>query len=180
MITLVCDYLEFGWPVGYVSDSPPVSQWCNHQGALLFPEAIDKNLQMECSYGAVLGSFRSNPFTRDVVSSPLNSIPKSGSELRIIVDLNWPLDSSVTDGIPAKQYLRVDSELIYPTVHDVAACILALGPGCLLFKRDLKCAYRLFPVDPGDYHLLAYAWRDQMYFDTVLPMGLWSAGMACQ
>ena len=62
-------------------------------------------------------------------------------------------------------------------VDDVAAYILVLGPSCLLLKQDLKLAYRQFPVDLGDYHLV-YSWQDQLYFDTVLPMGL--SAMACQ
>ena len=96
------------------------------------------------------------------------------------MDLSWPIGSSVNDGIPSEQYLGVDFQLVYPTVDDVSAHILALGPGCLLFKWDLKHAYRQFPVDPGDYHLLSYSWRDQMFFDMVLPMVLRSAAMACQ
>ena len=36
--------------------------------------------------------------------------------------------------------------------------VISLGPGCLLCKRDLKKAYRQFPVDPEDYHLLGYTW----------------------
>lgn len=57
---------------------------------------------------------------------------------------------------------------------------MATGRGCLLYKWDLKKAYRQFPVDPRDYHLLSYNWQDEFYFDTVLTMGLCSAAMACQ
>ena len=58
--------------------------------------------------------------------------------------------------------------------------VISLGPGCLLYKRDLKKAYRQFQVDPKDYYLLGYTWDNQFYFDTVLTMGLRSAAMACQ
>lgn len=70
--------------------------------------------------------------------------------------------------------------LTYPTDDDIAARIVQLGPGCLLFKCDLKRAYRQLPLDPFDYPLLGYAWRDQLFFDVQLPMGLRSAAMACQ
>ena len=63
--------------------------------------------------------------------------------------------------------------LTYPTVHDITDRIIQLGPGCLLFKRDLKRAYRQLPVDPFDYPLLGYSC-------VRLPMGLRSAAMACQ
>ena len=49
-----------------------------------------------------------------------------------------------------------------------------------LYKRDLKRAYRQFPVDPLDYPLLGYCLKHSLYFDLVLPMGLRSAAMACQ
>ena len=70
--------------------------------------------------------------------------------------------------------------LTYPTVDDIADRIVQLGTGCLLFKRDLKRAYGQLPVDPFDYPLLGYSWRDSLYFDVRLPMGLRSAAMACQ
>jgi len=77
-------------------------------------------------------------------------------------------------------YLGEEFHLSYPTVDMIAERIAHYGKGCLLFKRDLKRAYRQFPVDPGDYHLLGYRWKDHLYFDTVLPMGLRMAAMACQ
>ena len=50
----------------------------------------------------------------------------------------------------------------------------------MLFKADLKRAYRQVPVDPKDYRFLAFLWRGKLYFDTVFPFGLRPAGMACQ
>ena len=57
----------------------------------------------------------------------------------------------------------------------IADRVALLGRGCLLFKRDLKRAYRQFPIDPFDYPLLRYWWNDALYFDVVLPMGLKTA-----
>ena len=37
-----------------------------------------------------------------------------------------------------------------------------------------------WPVDPFDYPLLGYSWRDKLFFDVRLPMGLRSAAMAYQ
>ena len=50
----------------------------------------------------------------------------------------------------------------------------------LVFKKDLKCAYRQIPVDPHDYHLLGLTVANDFYFHTRLPFGLRSATMACQ
>ena len=95
-------------------------------------------------------------------------------------DLSRPVGSSVNDDIPSGIYLDQEFELVYPTVDLIADRVAALGSGCLLFKRDLKRAYRQFPVDARDYPLLGYHWNGHFYFDVVLPMGLRTAAMACQ
>lgn len=179
----ICDFLEYGWPVGYDYSTHgfPVSQLRNHQGALSFPDVIDSYLLNEKRMNAVIGPFESNPFSSPVALSPLNSVPKQDStDRRIIVDLSWPTATSVNDGISSSSYLGEEISLTYPTVDCIASLIWSEGPGCLLYKRDLKRAYRQFPVDPLDYPLLGYCWKHALYFDVVLPMGLRSAAMACQ
>jgi hypothetical protein len=57
--------------------------------------------------------------------------------------------------------------------------ILEAGQGALIYKRDLRQAYRQFPIDPSDYYLLGYFWEDHYYVDTVLAMGQRNAGFAC-
>ena len=54
------------------------------------------------------------------------------------------------------------------------------GPGWLVFKKDLKRAYRQIPVDPHDYHLRGMCIEGQFYFHTVMPFGLRSATLAYQ
>ena len=49
-----------------------------------------------------------------------------------------------------------------------------------MYKRDLKRAYRQFPVDPGDIHLLGYYWRNKLFFDQCLPFGLRTSAFCCQ
>jgi len=65
-------------------------------------------------------------------------------------DLSWPVGSSANDGIPSGIYLDQEFQLVYPTVDLFADCMASLSSGCLLFKHDLKQAYRQFPVDPHD------------------------------
>ena len=109
-----------------------------------------------------------------IALSPLNSVPNPDSdERRFILDLSWAAASSVNDRISKDLFLGEPVSLTYPTVHDITDRIIQLGPGCLLFKRDLKRAYRQLPVDPFDYPLLGYSC-------VRLPMGLRSAAMACQ
>lgn len=153
----------------------------NHKGATDFPSAVDSYLSVELDRGAVIGPFASNPFSRPIMVSPLNSVPKPNtSERRMILDLSWPTGSSINDAIPDRIYLSQPYSLVYPTIDTIADRVAFLGRGCLLFKRDLKRAYRQFPIDPFDYPLLGYQWDSNLSFDVVLPMGLKTAAMACQ
>lgn len=179
---VVCDYLEFGWPIGYAYHGVlPSSDPRNHKGALAFPSAVDSYLSTELALGSICGLFARNPFMAPIALSLLNSVPKPDTdERRFILDLSWPAGSSVNDGISKHLFLGEPVSLTYPTVDDIADRITQLGPGCLLFKRDLKRAYRQLPVDPFEYPLLGYSWRDKLFFDIRLPMGLRSAATACQ
>ena len=112
----------------------------------------------EIARHAVFGPFTHNPFSCPVAVSPLNSVPKPDTkERRIILDLSWPAGSSVDAGIPTGLCLAKEFALVYLTVDVIADRVAALGPGCLLFKRDLRRAYRQFPLDHYDYPLLGYS-----------------------
>ncbi|KAK3749705.1 hypothetical protein QZH41_014981 [Actinostola sp. cb2023] len=96
------------------------------------------------------------------------------------MDLSFPHSTSVNDGIPSDQFLGEPFKLTYPTIRTLMDIIRDHGQGCLLYKLDLRRAYRQLPVDPHDYHLLGFWWRDSYYVDTRLPFGLRSAPQACQ
>ncbi|XP_048586681.1 uncharacterized protein LOC116621133 isoform X1 [Nematostella vectensis] len=178
---MICDFLEFGWPVGFTGDTVPIFDARTHRGALNFATQVSEHLQREVSLGRVAGPFTDPPFGGGFVTSPLNTVPKRDSEeRRVIVDLSWPKGGSVNDGIPCDSFLGDPFVTCYPTIDDIVEAIVQFGPGCFLYKRDLRQAYRQFPVDPGDYRLLGYIWNGHYYFDTVLTMGLRSAAQACQ
>ena len=119
-----------------------------------------------------MGHSHGIPFLQDIWLSPLNSVPKPDSDERLfILDLSWPAGASVNDGISKDLYLGQPVNLRYPMVDDIFSRIVQFASGCLLYKRDLKCAYHQLPVDPYDYPLLGYSCHDQLYFDVHLPMG---------
>jgi len=90
------------------------------------------------------------------------------------------LNTSVNAGIDKSLHEGVEFSLTYPTVDHIASLIAQKGPGCLIYKCDLRKAYRQFYIDSYDFPLLDFHWNDGYYFDVVLPMGLWLAAMACQ
>ena len=176
----VCDFLEYGWPVVHNGISIRSSSCRNHTGATDFPEQITRYLIKEASYQAVVGPSKDNPFNDPIALSPLNSVPKKdSSERRVFVDLRFPEGESVNFGFLKDGYLGNTISVSYLKVDDLIHLIKLKGQGCMIFKRNLKRAYRQLAVDPADIHLLGYKWRGHVYFDRVLTMGLRSAAYMC-
>jgi hypothetical protein len=105
---------------------------------------------------------------------------KGSSDRRVILDLSFPPEKSVNGGIPKRSHEEDDCRISYCSVDDLVELVKHKGQGCLLFKRDLKRAYRQIPIDPGDIHLFGWQWNGSIYIDRVLAMGLRSAAIMCQ
>ncbi len=179
---IVCEYLEYGFPLDYNRNKKLNydDSGRNHKGARDFPEFISQYFERECNASRVIGPFEKNPFSVPLVTSPLNSVPKPGEQdRRVIVDLSWPIGNSVNDGISKDFYLDEPIELRYTSVEEVCNMVLLMGKGAVIYKRDLRRAYRQIPVDPRDYRYLGYRWNGQWMVDTVLAMGQRNAAMAC-
>ena len=180
---VICEYLEFGWPINYCNQTLPVYDVDNHPSAYRYANDVDNYIQTEIQFGAVFGPFQDRPFNGSLVISPLQTVPKDSqhsNQRRVVVDLSFPLDNSVNSGIPRDSYLGEDFHLRYPTVDSLAELVRNEGRGCYMYKCDLSRAYRQIPVEPIDYALLGFRWRSKYYIDTRLPFGLASAAMACQ
>ena len=179
---IVCDFLEFGFPLDFdKSVDLRTDERRNHKGAREHPEFIDQYLRNEIKRSRIAGPFNHNPLSRPIMVSPLNSVPKSSvDERRVLVDLSWPLGKgSVNSGISKEFYLEQKIQCHYASVEEVCSMVLEVGQGAVIYKRDLRQAYRQFPVDPADFYLLGYHWKEQYYFDTVLAMGQRNAGVGC-
>ena len=178
---IVVTFLRYGFPLDYQSlVLPPQDSLRNHAGATKHAQFINNYLASECSNSRIAGPFDKLPLPNFVVS-PLNSVPKTDStERRVLADLSWPIGNSINSGIESSSYLGETFQLHYPTLDDISDLVILKGRGCLIYKRDLKQAYRQLPTDPADYNLSGYFWEGQYYFDTVLAMGRRNAAMACQ
>lgn len=179
----ICDMLEFGFPLGYNSHLPPVSQARNHSGAFFFPSHVDNFISKEVRLSAVLGPFSYNPFEFPwpCAFSPINTVPKKDSaQRRIIIDLSWPIGQGVNSHIDKDSYLGEPVNLCFPSVDEFGELMLLKGYGCLMYKIDLARAYRQLPICPGDIPLSGFIWRGLLYFDRVLTFGLRSAALDCQ
>ena len=179
--SIVCDLLEFGFPLDFDRRSKlDYNVKRNHKGAREFPDFINEYLNKECGSVRIVGPFKQNPFSVPLMVSPMNTVPKANvDERRVIVDLSWPHGSAVNDGISKDQYLGEVIDLHYASVADVCEMARSVGVGAVIYKRDLRRAYRQILVDPKDYCYLGYNWENRYFFDTALCMGQRNAALAC-
>ena len=184
---IICDFLEFGFPLGFEGNEDELPshdqiwKYRNHKGATDFAVEINSYLEKESSINSILGPFKSNPFASKLVISPLNSVPKKDTtERRVILDLSFPKNNSINNFISKNEYLGDSAKVFFPKVDDFIELIRVKGQGCLLYKKDLRHAYRQLRIDPHDLNLISFVWGKHIFCDTVVSMGLRSAAMMCQ
>ena len=175
----ILSLLEFGMPINCIGRFGIRKPQKNHFSALAFKAEVDEYFRKGSEAQALLGPFKAAPI-QDLCFSPLMTVPKDSSKRRTIVDFSFPPGKSVNDGIPRSTYLDFEVEFSLPSVRSMIDRLNTLGLGCLLFKRDLKGAFRQFSVDPGDYRLTGLSWGDEIFVDTRLAMGLRSSAFCCQ
>ena len=93
--------------------------------------------------GRVVGPFESVPFLTFRVS-PVGLVSDKDGDVRLIHHLSYPTHNSVNYHIDWVKYSNIDEAVLM---------IQSLGQGTLLAKTDLKSAFRLLPIYPGDLDL---------------------------
>ena len=166
----IVDFLEFGWPINYSSLQLPHPASHNHLSACKYASSVKAFISKKVALHATASPFQSNPFACQLMTSPLLTVPKKGSDSRrVVMDLSFPPNHSVNDGIPSHSYLGEPFHLRLPGVDSLDTFIHRFGQGCMLFKTDLSRAYRQLPVDPRDYHFLGYEFDNLLFLIPPLP-----------
>lgn len=98
--------------------------------------------------------------------SPIGVVPKADGGWRMITHLSYPPSFSINEQIDP-QFTTVT----YTSFDTVVQTISKLGPMALLAKVDIKNAFRLLPIYPGDFELLGIYINGAYYFDKCLPFG---------
>ena len=119
----------------------------NHFSANSFKDEVSLYFSKGIQSQALLGPFKVSPIP-DLCFSPLMTVPKELSKRRVIVDFSFPPGKSINDGIPKATYLDFEVKFSLPSVRSMVDRLNELGRGCLMFKRDLKAAFRQFNIDP--------------------------------
>ena len=178
--SVVVDYAEFGFPLSMdYNNFSHIEETVNHKSAIMFPEAVDAYIKTEIGHNALIGPFKSSPFQKLHVS-PLMTRPKPDGSRRLIVDLSWPRGLGVNSHIPDNTFDDNPGVLKYPTVDHIVEAVNRLGTNSLLFKIDLKRAYRNLRSDPRDFSALCIQWNSSRYVDVSVPFGLKCGASACQ
>ena len=68
----------------------------------------------------------------------------------------------VNAAVQKNMYPSSNFVLNYPSLDDIVKKIIELRPGSLLYKVDIRRAFRQLKVDPGDLDLLGL--KHQSYF----------------
>ena len=112
----VVEWLWYGWPSGRLPTlADPAISSKNHQGAVEFPEALDKYISKEQNHGSIMGPYNKIPFRKKVGRSPLSTRPKKDSQdRRIILDLSFPPSQAVNDGMIKNNYMGLNAKLTFP------------------------------------------------------------------
>ena len=176
---MVISLLKYGMPINCCSSFGVKKLQKNHFSAISFKKPIEEFLSKNVNSQAMLGPFKQSPIP-NLCFSPLMTVPKEESDRRIIVDFSFPPGKAVNDGISKVTYLDFEIEFSLLSVQSMVSRLNELGPGCLLYKRDLKGAFRQFSTDPGDYRFTGVSWQGEIYLDTRLAMGLRSSAFCCQ
>ena len=176
------EWMTYGFPISRSETTgDPTPSDMNHMGANKYPQQVDEYFLKEVQMGSTMGPFKIPPFLNRIGISPISTRQKKDSmDRRVILDLSWPRGESVNDGIPKDQYCGESISLKYPTVDTLTKRVYDLGKNCLLWKKDLKRAFRLIYLCPMEYSMIGMRWRNLFFFDKVMPMGLRSAAYVCQ
>lgn len=177
----LCEFLEFGWPIGYNLDVPPTPTVGNHPSASAHSQAIKDFISTELDYKAVVGPFQLAPFTPWFRTSPLMTRAKKGTnERRIIVDLSYPNTSAVNDGIDPTSHIGINITYTLPTIGDLITQLEIHRKGAFFWKADLRRAYRQIKIDPLDSPFLGIQVDSQIFIDRCPPFGCRSSASICQ
>ena len=104
---------------------------------------------------------------------------KKPSSRRAVFDASYG-NNSLNNNTPPKEYLGELYEFTFPSVHDLADRVVELGPGCLLWKRDLSRWFMQLKIDPGDLDKLGFVWRGDQFMFTFFIWGCRNAGYNAQ
>lgn len=179
------DQLEYGFPLSVDSKGTTIAiKITNNPGVdkKYIPE-VTKLMSKLVEQGRLAGPFPTNPLPSTLHVSPLQTVPKSGGDgFRLVHNLSFPdpEEMSINAFIEEGKYLGEEADLTYPAVSELAAMVAAIGPDARIWSVDIRSAYKLLRIDPGDYQYTGMVWNKCLWFDPTCPFGARSSAYNMQ
>ena len=176
----LCQYLEFGFPIGLQQDPAPelASSFSNHGSSYKYFSWIDEFIATGLGYSELSGPMACPPFS-NLQISPLMTAVKKPDSRRAVFDASFG-DSSLNSNTPSEYYLGMPIDYAYPKIEDFKHFVLRLGRGCFIYKRDLSRYFLQIPLDPVEYPKVGFVWRGLFFFFCGFMFGLKHAGLQGQ
>ena len=171
----ICQFLEFGFPVGITPGQELECKSRNHGSSYMWYSYVDKFIAKEVTECGVTGPFSLSPW-RDIVVSPLMTAHKKPRGRRTVFDATYG-DLSVNNATPGDYYQGQPTTYTYPKVEDYRILVLKAGRGAFMWKRDLARFFLQLPMDPVDYNKVGLIWRGAFFFFVGLAFGLRHSGL---
>lgn len=128
-------------------------------------EELKTKIGKEVALGRISGPFKKLPIS-NLQISPIGLVPKPNGEWRLITHLSYPQGSGINDFIDP-----LHCSVKYTSFDNVIEMISNLGRGAEIGVLDIKSAFRLLRVHPGDFDLLGFKFDNKYYIDKCLVMG---------
>ena len=175
---VICQFLQFGFPLGLSEEIFLEPALKNHQSSYLYYTYVDKFIKKEITQHGISGPLSVPPFNPTMLS-PMMTSSKNPSSRRPVFDASWG-DWSINENTPIKSYMGGKYDFQFPSVLDFGDMIVKQGRGCLIWKRDLARWFLQLPVDPADFDKLGFVWRGQFWWFVSFVWGCRHAGYCGQ
>jgi hypothetical protein len=143
----------------------------NHRSSLEHKEFINDEINSDIAKGRTAGWYDFVPFT-SMRFHPLGCVPKTLNGkpigLRKITDASFPVGNSLNDNI---------LPLHCPNIHwrTVVSLLHTAGKGTIMFKRDIKAAFRTIMLRAADQPLHGISWLQRYAYELSLTFGVRSS-----
>jgi hypothetical protein len=154
---MIYDEFKYGFYINYNGPRHSFDSK-NLKSVLSNPEGARLKIESEIIAGRIVGPFNTRPIS-NLRCSPICLI-------RLITHLSYPPANSVNDFID-EHYTSVK----YSSFDNTISIVQRLGKNVELGKMDLKSAFCLLPVYPGDFDLLGFKIEGKFYIDKCMLMG---------
>ena len=136
----------------------------NLKSVIQNPDIAWEKVMNEVQSGRIAGPFINRPIS-NLRCSPIGIVPKTVG-YRLITHLSFPPNLSLNDFVDEKF-----TSVQYSLFDNAIDMIRMLGVNAEVGKKDIKSAFRLLRIYPGDFDLLGFKLENYYFIDKCLPMG---------